>query len=495
MERRMNKYRQTSPERAKVWTEKSPKYVQYRKVSVLYYLNRNGQLEQPHFIDVKISSPRGLYLREFMNRLNALRGRSMASRYSWSCKRSYKTGFVWHDLSVDDLIHPTTGSEYVLKGSELIEESSSGEIISGKDIKYQNLRQLPEPTPCRSRDGSSTSSIMNGKQKHLSLKDAYSPLQHPVSRSVSHEYRVGKCASPAGHLRSVEYKLGISEKTVDVSTQTGENPIPELPQDTCTRGVSAEDVSSTPILEPTPRNKIPLVQKNSVLSRTSESPHHCSGESSSAEKIESLASLIRADAIKKNSIRILEEENISKSPNTLKAMNMIMHLISCGSISEKDHSSGIFPAYKPRFSSSKFPSPVYSSSVLLGELDCMSAKPRDMGLKMEEKEYFSGGLIETKMLREIGVSAALKRSSSFDADRTIKLSNADEADGRGLKCIPMSIKASLSKHPRSESMRSPFSASQRTSTEVYRSQTLTPRVSVANSKRISNPSDTDKKAP
>lgn len=40
-------------------------------------------------------------------------------------RRSYKTGFVWHDLSEDDLIHPASGSEYVLKGSELIEESNS----------------------------------------------------------------------------------------------------------------------------------------------------------------------------------------------------------------------------------------------------------------------------------------------------------------------------------------------------------------------------------
>lgn len=40
--------------------------------------------------------------------------------------RSYKTGFVWHDLCEDDLIQPASGNEYVLKGSELVEESSSG---------------------------------------------------------------------------------------------------------------------------------------------------------------------------------------------------------------------------------------------------------------------------------------------------------------------------------------------------------------------------------
>lgn len=40
--------------------------------------------------------------------------------------RSYKNGFVWHDLSEDDLILPAHGNEYVLKGSELFYESNSG---------------------------------------------------------------------------------------------------------------------------------------------------------------------------------------------------------------------------------------------------------------------------------------------------------------------------------------------------------------------------------
>lgn len=63
MEARMKKYRQVSPERAKVWTEKSPKYQQSRKVPVVYYLCRNRQLEHPHFIEVPLSSSEGLYLR------------------------------------------------------------------------------------------------------------------------------------------------------------------------------------------------------------------------------------------------------------------------------------------------------------------------------------------------------------------------------------------------------------------------------------------------
>ncbi|GMP88780.1 hypothetical protein CsSME_00040633 [Camellia sinensis var. sinensis] len=130
MEGRVKKFRQVSPERAKVWTERSPKYQQIRKVPVVYYLCRNRQLEHPHFIEVPLSSPDGLYLKDVIDRLNVLRGKGMAYMYSWSCKRSYKNGFVWHDLSEHDLIFPAHGSEYVLKGSELFQECNSGEQVT-----------------------------------------------------------------------------------------------------------------------------------------------------------------------------------------------------------------------------------------------------------------------------------------------------------------------------------------------------------------------------
>lgn len=39
--------------------------------------------------------------------------------------RSYKNGFVWQDLSENDSIYPSSGHEYVLKGTQLIEPSLS----------------------------------------------------------------------------------------------------------------------------------------------------------------------------------------------------------------------------------------------------------------------------------------------------------------------------------------------------------------------------------
>lgn len=55
--------REASPDRTKVWTEPKLKPAQKRSVPVVYYLSRNGQLEHPHFMEVPLSSPEGLYLR------------------------------------------------------------------------------------------------------------------------------------------------------------------------------------------------------------------------------------------------------------------------------------------------------------------------------------------------------------------------------------------------------------------------------------------------
>ncbi|KAL5565826.1 hypothetical protein UlMin_028990 [Ulmus minor] len=502
MEARMKKYRQVSPERAKVWTEKSPKYHQNRKVPVVYYLCRNRQLEHPHFMEVPVSSPDGLYLRDVIDKLNALRGRGMASMYAWSSKRSYKNGFVWHDLCEDDLIHPSHGNEYVLKGSELFEESTSDRFSPVMNVKAQNLKLLPEPTSSRSQDDSSSSSSLNGKEtKQSQEEDLSPPAERPGSSGVSPESGAGKNSSWAGSLSLTEYKVYKNDGLANASTQTEENSGRAKARETCTRGVSTDDGSIERECSENYRNRDRPGKENTEICSDSVSPPSSSSTSSSGGKTETLESLIRADASKINSFRILEEEDI-RMPNhaRFKATNVLMQLISCGSISVKDHSFGLIPTYKPRFSHSKFPSPLYPTSLMLGELDCWSENPKLMGLRLEDKEYFSGSLIETKMLKE-GGHTALKRSSSYNADRTCKQldSNEDKEEptsgsGRS-KCIPLSIKASLTKQPRSESMRSPASDKPRNSSDGSDGlRTITPSVSTGTSKRITDPSSVGKES-
>lgn len=49
--------------RRQVFHAHNLKMMPAKKVPVLYYLSRNGQLDHPHLIDVPLSSPHGLYLR------------------------------------------------------------------------------------------------------------------------------------------------------------------------------------------------------------------------------------------------------------------------------------------------------------------------------------------------------------------------------------------------------------------------------------------------
>ncbi|CAN4119419.1 unnamed protein product [Withania somnifera] len=501
MDGRMKKYRQLSPERAKVWTEKSPKYQQQQpprmsngKVPVVYYLCRNRQLEHPHFIEVPPSSPDGLYLRDVIEKLNVLRGRGMASLYSWSCKRSYKNGFVWHDLCEDDLILPAHGNEYVLKGSELFNDSDPGCFSPAGNVRFSNPKLLPEPQSSRSQEDTSSSSSMNGKGTKNSQDDESSP---PVQRSGSsaispQSSSAGKSSSWNGSLSLAEYKIYKNEGLADASTQTDENASKATHPETCTRGVSTDDGSVEPENYEIHEVQVQQTNESAQICRETVSPAPSSSSaSSSGGRTDTLESLIRADINKLNSFRIIEGEEFRVPKTKLKPSNVLMQLISCGSISVKDHSFGLIPTYRPRFSHSKFASPLFSTSLSLGDLDCLAENPKFMGLRLEDKEYFSGSLLETNMPKE---PTLLKRSSSYNADRTNKEvgdSVEDKEEKSSVtKCIPRSIKASLNKQQaRSESMKSPLSEGPRISADgIGSSQTITSDTSCGGSKRITEPS-------
>ncbi|KAF2295993.1 hypothetical protein GH714_035580 [Hevea brasiliensis] len=165
-----------------------------KKVAVVYYLSQNGQIEHPHYVEVSLSSPEGLYLRET---LNLLRGQGMASMFSWAAKRSYKNIFLWQDLSDDDLIHPCQGQDYILKGSLLLETS----------LSFRSNDSISSSTSRRSSERLTTSS-----------EDSNSPVARRKNHSWSSidgidEHRIYKVKS-SGEL---------TRKGSNVSTQTDDN--------------------------------------------------------------------------------------------------------------------------------------------------------------------------------------------------------------------------------------------------------------------------------
>ncbi|XP_057849406.2 protein SOSEKI 3 [Cryptomeria japonica] len=91
-----------------------------RKVHVVYFLSRGGQVEHPHMIKVHPAVRNGVRLKDVKRWLSNLRGKDMPNSFAWSYKRRYKGGYVWQDLCDNDLITPICDSEYILKGCEIL---------------------------------------------------------------------------------------------------------------------------------------------------------------------------------------------------------------------------------------------------------------------------------------------------------------------------------------------------------------------------------------
>ncbi|KAI4351102.1 hypothetical protein L6164_005488 [Bauhinia variegata] len=197
MEKKISE-RETSPERNRIWIQPKPKAAE-SKVSVIYYLSKDSHLEHPHLIEVPLSSSQGiLCLKDVMNRLNFLRGQGMANMYSWSAKRSYKSGFVWQDLSENDFIYPCNANEYVLKGTKLIDPETCSSFRS-----YENGTVSPPIAKSESETNSS------------STADADSPAVTSInSKNLSSENYQFYRAKPN---REISGKLA-----VNASTQTEE---------------------------------------------------------------------------------------------------------------------------------------------------------------------------------------------------------------------------------------------------------------------------------
>ncbi|KAL5229579.1 hypothetical protein ABZP36_028355 [Zizania latifolia] len=465
MEGRPHRRAAASPGRNKVWVEppgKSypeppprsppPPPSPAKRVAVVYYLCRNRHLEHPHFIEVPLASPEGLYLRDVINRLNVLRGKGMAAMYSWSCKRSYKNGFVWHDLSEDDLVLPAQGNEYILKGSELLDRSPPDRKQNGVgDPKVDTLKHPPEESPHSrgSQEGCSSSSSPSAVTKEASpppptpqphehaqlatllpLSSASTNREDDRSRTPRSGSSGNQSPEPAGRVAQLseasspgplEYRVCKPIGAQDASTQTddSERDAPEI--NTCTAGVSTEDDTSDAEIQECHQRSTQASPKGPGVVR--ESQPACPSDASTGGRVETLESLIRAEASRRSSFKVLEEEHIFGPMSVkFKPANLLMQMITCGSISVKDHRSfGLIPTYKPRFTQVEFPSPMFSTPLALRHLDNMSFNTRTIGLRVPESEYFSGSLAETKNQEESGKGGmpTLKRSSSYDEDRYV----------------------------------------------------------------------------
>ncbi|KAG6399731.1 hypothetical protein SASPL_141212 [Salvia splendens] len=170
----------------------------FKKVQIVYYLSRNGHLEHPHYMEVTHPFHQQLRLNDVIDRLTVLRGKAMPSLYSWSCKRIYKNGYVWNDLAQNDVIYPSEGAEYVLKGSELIEgtteklrhlQISKVPLINNQCDRDEEEEEYTSTITQRSRcsRGVSTDEFRPPKPEFLSVSSPPLTTSSSVSEKANNE--------------------------------------------------------------------------------------------------------------------------------------------------------------------------------------------------------------------------------------------------------------------------------------------------------------------
>ncbi|XP_062009664.1 protein SOSEKI 2 [Rosa rugosa] len=381
---------QTSPDRAKVCMQQLQPRVAVnkptiKKVQIVYYLSRNGHLEHPHYMEITHLPNQPLRLRDVMDRLTALRGKGMPSLYSWSCKRSYKNGYVWNDLAENDIIYPADGAEYVLKGSELVEGCS------------ERLNQIQISSPQQIQD-----SNFGSKRR--------SPPLAPTPNS-NHKFHEDPDQYDEQEEEEVDYE---DEKTSYTSSTTTNSR--------CSRGVSTDELEEQqqqpPQTHKTPPESSPLPNAPaSVLNQA----NHSNNVSMRFE----------------DGDPIVTKQSYSVSKAGQGKNSVLLQLIACGSSavakakSTPCVSQGIVK--RERSSQSFRKEVVYRSAVKVAIEDedmitYMSENPRFGNLQAEEKEYFSGSIVES-MKEDQRVHSAepvLKKSNSYNEERSNKAGLGEE---------------------------------------------------------------------
>ncbi|XP_074583117.1 protein SOSEKI 2-like [Curcuma longa] len=374
-----------------------------RKLQVVYYLCRNGQLEHPHFIELPYLPNHQLRLKDVIERLTLLRGKGMPSLFSWSFKRSYKNGYVWNDLVENDIIYPADGVEYVLKGSE---------IFPGAYDRFQHL-------PASSRQ---LKALPAPRKLHWEFVD--DDDTEDMEQGEEEETGVGKLNV------GEKMRVGYSRRTCGVSTE-------EMERVDCRTAARASHHHA-----PT---ELPLDDSSPQSSSSSDKPHNqaypvaaaCGGVSQRFDDVDPAP-----------------EPGLSRN-------SVLLQLIACGSAALKGRStqnSGAIKAASAAANSASDAAAVSAGCVrhnsglhcgaasrLTGRAAdddessrCYSENPRYCHPLIEDKEYFSGSIVEGSRGR-VPPEPILQKSSSYNEERSSKVGiGEEERAGKGVKgkCIP-----------------------------------------------------------
>ncbi|XP_044461405.1 protein SOSEKI 2-like [Mangifera indica] len=362
MDVQSRKATQTSPDRSKLsmqhHRQQPPRLKPLTKVKVIYYLTRNGHLEHPHYLEVSHLATQPLSLKDVMERLVALRGKGMPSLYSWSCKRSYKNGYVWNDLAENDIIFPAEGAEYVLKGSELLQGRSG---------------KLPQ---------------LNVSSRQLIRQEPKEPFK--TTPFEDHDYED-------------EFEED-EEKTSHTSSTTSHSR--------CSRGVSTDELDE------------PELQKSHPIESATALTH-------SPPSLSSILSQEKPANKSKNTSRRFEDGDPVSTESAPSRNSVLLQLISCGNLAVPKAKSNNNNVVR-RSSSDLHRGVLFKRAVKVTEegdkgiISLMSENPRFGNLQAEEKEYFSGSIVESVSKDRVETQPVLKKSNSYNEERSSKGATVEE---------------------------------------------------------------------
>ncbi|XVF58939.1 hypothetical protein PTKIN_Ptkin07bG0106600 [Pterospermum kingtungense] len=404
---RRGRGREGSPDRVKPCIRMQPKVAKpIRKVKVVYYLTRNGYLEHPHYMEVTHMVNQPLRLRDVMERLTALRGKGMPSLYSWSCKRSYKNGYVWNDLADSDIIPPSDGAEYVLKGSELVEGCS--ERLQQLQISNR-VPNFQEPS-LHGKQKSPTFTLT--RQKGSQERAAYEEQEFDEEEEEEEEYEVDE------------------EKTSYTSSTTSNSR--------CSRGVSTDELEDQETNNQEPSKTI------------SQTAHEDSSRLPTASILTE-----KQNKSKNTTSKRFEDGDPVTTESAPSRNSVLLQFIACGNLGVTKAKN--VPTMKQpvpnnlvKKSENLRRGVLCKSAVKVAEDDdhmksCMYENPRFCNLQAEDKEYFSGSIVESMNSenRVAADQAVLKKSNSYNEERsckaglgeTVEEEKNDKAAVKG-KCIP-----------------------------------------------------------
>lgn len=306
---------------------------------------------------------------------------------------------MWNDLAENDVIYPSDCAEYVLKGSE----------IAGKFLKKIGNHTISfEIWGFAKKNRVFFCFVFVDKYQEVHVNR---PLSGPIQEAPKSRLLRSK-PKPQNRTTSFDNsELYVGEEEEVVEDEEGEYELSEektsytsstTPQSRCSRGVSTETIE--------------FVEKKPNLIKKTEQDLPLRSDSSE---------LTRSDPVEPRRVDVSKrvEDGDPVDPGSSRG-SIWLQMISCGHIAKYYAPSVMM---NPRQKEENLRKGVLCKNIVKKTvvederemIRFMSENPRFGNPQAEEKEYFSGSIVESVSQERVTAEPALRRSNSFNEERLV----------------------------------------------------------------------------